>query len=101
MGLSQAELAARSGTSQEALSAYERGRKDPSMSTASRVLAAAGWKLVKAPAAREVWTPGAAEFERRGRILAQVVDLAERLPSSRRGKLAYPPLRALPKDASQ
>ena len=92
-GLSQAELAARSGTSQEALSAYERGRKDPSASTATRILAAAGWTVVRAPA-REVWTAGAAELERRARILAQVVDLAERLPAKRRGHLAYPPLHA-------
>jgi transcriptional regulator with XRE-family HTH domain len=94
-GLSQSALAARSGTSQEALSAYERGRKDPSMSTALRILAAAGWTIVKVPASREVWAPGAAELERRGRTLAQVVDLAERLPSAHRQELDYPPIQRL------
>jgi transcriptional regulator with XRE-family HTH domain len=99
-GLSQAELAARCGTSQEALSAYERGRKDPSMSTASRILAAAGWTIVRVPAS-EVWSPGAAELDRRGRILAQVVDLAERLPAKKRPLLPYPPLHALAEKATQ
>lgn len=92
-GLRQTELAERSATSQEAISAYERGRKDPSTSTVSRILAAAGWGLVGAPVGRAVWTPTATELERRGRVLAQVIDLAERLPGKRRGHLSYPPLR--------
>ena len=91
--LTQAELAGRSGTSQATLSAYERARKEPSASTAARILAAAGSKLASVPAAHAVWTPGAAELERRGRILAEVIDLAERLPSNPRRPLRYPPLR--------
>jgi transcriptional regulator with XRE-family HTH domain len=92
-GLTQAELARRSGTSQATLSTYERERKDPSASTATRILAAAGSKLATVPAARAVWSPGAAELERRGRILAEVIDLAERLPSNPHSPLRYPPLR--------
>jgi len=99
-GLSQADLAARSGTSQEALSAYERGRKDPSMSTATRILAAAGWTLVRVPVS-EVWSPGAAELDRRASVLAQVIDLAERLPAKKQRELPYPPLRATAQRASQ
>jgi len=91
-GLNQTELAHRSATSQEAISAYERGRKDPATSTVSRILAAAGWTLVEAPLGRAVWTPTPAELERRGRVLAQVIDLAERLPSKKRGHLRYPPI---------
>lgn len=44
-GLTQAQLAARSGTSQAALSAYERGLKSPSLKVASRILEAAGFDL--------------------------------------------------------
>ncbi|TYL50013.1 helix-turn-helix transcriptional regulator [Nocardioides sp. BGMRC 2183] len=45
-GLTQAELAARSGTSQATLSAYERGTKSPSLKVASRIMAAVGHELV-------------------------------------------------------
>ena len=99
-GLTQAVLATRSGTSQATLSSYERGRKDPSATTATRILAAAGWKLARTPATRAVWTPSAMELERRGRILAQVIDLAERLPSNPQRPLRYPPLRRLVREAS-
>jgi transcriptional regulator with XRE-family HTH domain len=44
-GLTQAELAARSGTSQATLSAYERGVKSPSVTVASRILEATGHDL--------------------------------------------------------
>lgn len=44
-GLSQAALAQRSGTSRPTLSAYERGRKSPTLSTAERILAEAGFNL--------------------------------------------------------
>jgi transcriptional regulator with XRE-family HTH domain len=98
-GLTQAELATRSGTSQATLSSYERGRKDPSASTATRILTAAGAKLATVPAPRPVWTPGGPELERRGRILAEVIDLAERLPSSSPRPLGYPPLRRPAREA--
>lgn len=41
-GLTQAQLAAMSGTSQAALSAYERGLKSPTLKVASRILEATG-----------------------------------------------------------
>ena len=44
-GLSQQELASRAATSQAAISAYESGRRSPSVDTLSRVLAAAGFEL--------------------------------------------------------
>lgn len=44
-GLTQTELAARSGTSQAALSAYERGLKSPTLKVASRILEAAGFDI--------------------------------------------------------
>ncbi len=48
-GLSQDELAKRAGTSRPALSAYEHGRRSPTLQTASRVLAAAGFELTATP----------------------------------------------------
>ncbi len=58
-GLSQAELAACAGTSRTTLSAYEHGRKSPTMATAERVLNCAGFTLTAEPTIgfREV-TPG-------------------------------------------
>lgn len=44
-GLSQRELARRAGTSQATLSAYEAGRKSPSLDTLARVVRAAGQDL--------------------------------------------------------
>ena len=44
-GLSQAELARRAGTSRPTVSAYEHGRKSPSLDTLARLLTAAGYEL--------------------------------------------------------
>ncbi|MFV9671821.1 MAG: helix-turn-helix domain-containing protein [Acidimicrobiia bacterium] len=44
-GLTQAVLAERAGTSQAAVSAYESGRRSPSVDTLSRLLAAAGFEV--------------------------------------------------------
>jgi transcriptional regulator with XRE-family HTH domain len=95
-GLTQAELAERSGTSQATLSAYERDRKVPSAATLARLLAAAGRRLATQPASRPVVIPTAAQLEERGRILAQVIDLAERLPARHAPSLRYPPPRPRP-----
>jgi transcriptional regulator with XRE-family HTH domain len=86
-GLSQRELARRAGTSQATLSAYEAGRKQPSLGTLQRLLSATGAEL----AVRE--TPGRRtrdELEQAGRHLAAVLALAEALPFRRPGPLRYP-----------
>jgi transcriptional regulator with XRE-family HTH domain len=44
-GLSQRELARRAGTSQATLSAYESGRKSPSLDTLARIVRASGQDL--------------------------------------------------------
>ncbi|MGH3566862.1 MAG: helix-turn-helix transcriptional regulator [Pseudonocardia sp.] len=44
-GISQDELAKRAGTSRPTLSAYEHGHRSPTLRTASRILAAAGFEL--------------------------------------------------------
>lgn len=48
-GLTQADLAARAGTSRPTLSAYEHGRKSPSLDTAARILGEAGFDLALVP----------------------------------------------------
>ena len=48
-GLSQAALAGMSGTSRPTLSAYEHGRKSPTLDTATRILEAAGFDLALTP----------------------------------------------------
>jgi len=49
-GLSQAALAEPAGTSRPTLSAYEHGRKSPTLETAARILAEAGFELALGPA---------------------------------------------------
>lgn len=48
-GMSQSTLAARAGTSRPTLSAYENGKKSPSLETVRRILAAAGFALTITP----------------------------------------------------
>jgi transcriptional regulator with XRE-family HTH domain len=93
-GLSQAELASRAGTSQATISAYESGAKEPGFSTLERLLAATGHRL-EVGARRATSPPSRRELDRRGRILSQVLSLAEALPSKRRGRLHYPNLSPL------
>lgn len=89
-GLTQAELAARAGTSQATLSAYERGRKDPSAATLDRLLRAAGRRLTTTLAVRE---PTPAELRRVEAQLADVLELAAALPTRHQPELRFPPLR--------
>jgi uncharacterized protein len=93
-GLSQTALAARTGTSQATISAYETGAKEPSLSTLARLLAATGHSIEVAqnPPTEQ---PSSVELRRRGKILAEVLSLAEALPSRRHRRLQYPPLRTL------
>lgn len=85
-GLSQAELARRAGISRSVLSVYESGRREPGSEALARILAAAGFQLKLRPSVREL------DDERGGRILEQVLELAEALPGRRRGALRYPPV---------
>jgi transcriptional regulator with XRE-family HTH domain len=48
-GLSQDELARRAGTSRTAVSAYEHGRKSPSLDTVDRLVTSAGYELDARP----------------------------------------------------
>jgi transcriptional regulator with XRE-family HTH domain len=48
-GLSQEQLASRAGTSRTTLSAYEHGRKSPTLATVERLLDSAGFELTAEP----------------------------------------------------
>lgn len=89
-GLSQAALAERGGTSQATVSAYENGRKQPSVATLSRLLAAAGSRLTVQPAERPVIAPSEKVQARTARALGEVLALAEALPTRHQRTLRFP-----------
>src|SRR3954465_13695815 len=97
-GLTPGARAARTGTSQATVSAYESGAKQPSVATFSRLLAAMGARLSVEDAAQPavaqpaVAQPAPAELRRAGETLAQVIRLAEALPVEHSPRLRYPRL---------
>lgn len=91
-GLTQHALAARAGTSQATISAYEAGRKEPSLSTLDRLLAAAGARLEVVPDGGAAREPTRAELARAGRALRSVLELAGALPARPRPTLEFPRL---------
>ena len=88
-GLTQAEIARRTGIQRSVLSAYEHGRRQPAVAALARIAAAAGLELRLGPASDHT------ELVRAGEILAQVLDLAEQLPYRPSRELAYPVLTRL------
>jgi len=91
-GLSQAQLAARAGTSQATISAYESATKEPSVATLSRLLAATGATLTVSSAAPAVAEASRAETARRARALLDVLALAAELPTKHEATLRFPRL---------
>jgi len=91
-GLTQAQLAQRAGTSQATISAYEHGRKAPSVETLARLLAAAGSRLTVRAGSNAVVRPTAAQRARAGRTLIDVMLLAEALPTRHEPELRFPRL---------
>lgn len=85
-GLSQSALARRSGIPRTSINAYERGHRIPTASTLLRLTEACGLTLV--PVSRPPL-----DLERNAAVLEQVLDLAELLPTRRRGQLEYPALK--------
>jgi transcriptional regulator with XRE-family HTH domain len=84
--LSQAELARRAGMPRSVLNVYLRGRREPGADALLRIAGAAGFDLE--PRRREP----PVDAERAGRILEQVLGLAEALPFRPRAEMRYPPL---------
>jgi transcriptional regulator with XRE-family HTH domain len=85
-GLSQAELARRAGIPRSVLNVYVRGRREPGADALMRIASAAGFDL------RLVERKPPVDPERAGRILVQVLELAEALPFRPRAELQFPPL---------
>ncbi|HZN13356.1 MAG TPA: helix-turn-helix transcriptional regulator [Acidimicrobiales bacterium] len=86
-GLRQAELARRAAIPRSVLNAYERGRRQPSAAALARIVDAAGLRLRLGRAVRIL------DDERAARLFGQVLDLAEQLPTRRRGSLKNPAFR--------
>lgn len=85
-GLSQAELARRAGLPRSVVNAYLRGTREPGADAIARLAAAGGFELRLARRKPPV------DAERAGRILVQVLELAEALPFRPRAELGYPVL---------
>ena len=86
-GLSQAELARRAGLPRSVLNAYLRGHREPGADALLRIVSAGGRKV----GIEERKPP--VDPERAGRILIQVLGLAEALPYRPRAEMLYPPLK--------
>ena len=91
-GLTQSDLAARAATSQATISRYESGHKQPSVTTFSRLLAAAGWRLSLDPAPRPVLVASSAQLADAGSTLEEVLALAAALPTRHEPALRFPRL---------
>lgn len=85
-GLSQAELARRAGLPRSVVNAYLKGNREPGADALARLAAAGGFELQLGRRMPPV------DAERAGRILVQVLELAEALPFRPRPTLSYPRL---------
>jgi len=84
--LSQAELARRAGMPRSVLNVYLSGRREPGTDALLKLAAAAGLDIQLEERKSPV------DSERAGRILVQVLELAEALPFRPRAQNEYPPL---------
>lgn len=94
-GLTQQELAERTGTSQATISAYENGQRRPSVRTLDRLLAATGSRLVVEHGRQPLLQPSHRQLEHAGRTLVDVLGLADALPSRPKPDLRFPRLDTL------
>jgi transcriptional regulator with XRE-family HTH domain len=83
-GLTQAQLARRTGVPTSVLSAYENGRREPSARTFRAVLRACGVELTTV----DRW-----DNARNGRLLELVMEMTDQLPKRERGQLDFPSFR--------
>ena len=85
-GLSLRGLAARADTSHSTLSAYEAGRKVPTVETFDRIVRAAGYDLEIGLTPRV----GGGDQTARGRELVEVLELAAQFPARHTATLEFP-----------
>ena len=85
-GLSQADLARRAGMPRSVLNVYLRGRREPGADALIRLAGAAGFDL-----GLERRQPPV-DAERAGKILVQVLELAEALPFRPQAEMQFPRL---------
>src|SRR5436190_10162421 len=90
-GLSQAELAARAGTSQPVVSAYEHGRRDPSFATLAKLIEAGGEQLRIDAVLPAQDLPRALDPQEHNRRLLDVLSLADAIPVRRRSPVLRGP----------
>src|ERR1700710_2682038 len=90
-GWSQRELAARAGTSAAAVCLYEQGARVPRVDTLARLLAATGATLELGA----MVSPAGIDIAANGRILEELLELADHLPHRAAGELGFPVTRDL------
>jgi transcriptional regulator with XRE-family HTH domain len=85
-GLSQSELARRAGMPRSVVSVYVNGHREPGAVTLARLASAGGLQLELGR------RKAAVDPHRAGRILVEVLELAEALPFKPKPDLSYPRL---------
>ncbi len=90
-GLTQADLARRAGTSQPVISAYENGRRDPTVGTLTKLIGAGGERLMLASAPPQDDLPRPVDVAEHARRLLDVLSLADAIPSRPRPRMLSAP----------
>lgn len=85
-GLSQAELARRAGMPRSVVNVYAKGHREPGANALARLAAAGGFQLELGERESPV------DPYRAGRLLVEVLELAEALPFRPKPELGYPRL---------
>jgi transcriptional regulator with XRE-family HTH domain len=90
-GLTQSELAQRAGTSQPVISAYEHGRRDPTLETLRKLVEAGGERLQMeaVPLGSDLAPP--ADVAEHARRLLEVLTLADAIPARPRNPVLKAP----------
>src|SRR5215470_2823302 len=90
-GLTQADLARRAATSQPVVSAYEHGRRDPTVGTLRRLVEAAGERLQIGAEVVADGPPPANGLDEHARRLVDVLLLADAIPTRPRVRVLRAP----------